>query len=555
MIPARNSIGDWSLAAVGCLVFVAGETAAQYVDTKSGCVQCHKTALPQNDFCAVVSAETWARDDKHARAFYLLHETDPADPQQGAAKRALVQRILGFELREAFADDRYSRLQEAGDAPTAHKVATVKSCLRCHATWPKAADEQHPLTPPVTLDLGVSCQACHGPGEKWEPPHRLPVWRLVTPEGKASLGFFDCRSVAAKAGLCASCHVGSVAEDKFVKHEWYAAGHPPLPGFELASFQSQMPVHWKSLREKGEFAFRAAPPGDNAGQLAMQMESLKRSGVASDAIKNSYLEANFPESVPPGLDPAADLAKTRDAIVSAAVLLETYVRLVGDYAAEAAAGRATWPELALYDCSACHHELRSGLATALRPKRSHTAGRPPLSTWPIALAKLAAQQAAGYDAAASADRWSVVQSKLFSLEFATTQRPFGDFAAMRDVARPLADSLAQLAADATNTRFDQVAATKALKVLTRGDTFEANDFASARQAAWAILAIASDLGHSEAAKAFGMNADDPLALRLPSGPEKSVMDNLGHWLPAAGRYDPAWFRRQLEAILLIPDSR
>ena len=34
-----------------------------------------------------------------------------------------------------------------------------------------------------------------------------------------------------------------------VTHEMYAAGHPPLPGFEIATFCSQMPPHWESAAE------------------------------------------------------------------------------------------------------------------------------------------------------------------------------------------------------------------------------------------------------------------------------------------------------------------
>ena len=525
--------GIWSRPALG-----------QYVDTLSGCIQCHETGLRQNDFCPTIPAAVWSTADKHAQAFYLLHESDPRRPEQGAAKRALVKQILGFELREAFTDERYARLNGAQDAETVRKVATVKACLRCHATWPHDADEQFATEPPVTLELGVSCQACHGPGEKWDVPHRLVAWRVVTPAAKSALGFADCRSPAAKARLCASCHMGNIAEQKFVKHEWYAAGHPPLPSFELASFVAQMPLHWRPLREKGEFAFRAQPPRDDIYQFARQAETLKRNGVPAEAIKNSYLEANFPEALARGVDPSLDLPSTKEAIIGGAVVLETYARLVAD---ATAAQPQSWPELALYDCSACHHELRRRLPTA-NPARRHPPGRPPLADWPQALAKLAAQQAGGYRDAESASHWDVVSEHFSRLEQATTRVPFGDRGAMHDAAIPLAEALATLTRQAAETRFDGPAASAALGVLTQSDLHTAYDFASARQTAWAITAIAADLQIPAANHFFARDTTDPLCLRLPSGPNAAVMENLRRWRPAAAQFDATWYRNELSTI-------
>ena len=67
------------------------------------------------------------------------------------------------------------------------KVQTVVACLRCHATWP--AEAQSPQQPPVQLNLGVSCQACHGAGQKWFFAHQLSpyLWRVVAADEKARL--------------------------------------------------------------------------------------------------------------------------------------------------------------------------------------------------------------------------------------------------------------------------------------------------------------------------------------------------------------------------------
>ena len=534
-------------ACVACWVFMPPVVAqAQYVDTNSSCLLCHQTTLPQNDFCQLVPAAVWAKGDKHNRAFFLLHETDPADPAKGAAKRQLVAQILGFELKDAFADANHSRLKDDRDVQTVQKVATVKACLRCHATWPKEADSKFVSTPPVPLNLGVSCQACHGPGEKWETLHRLAAWRLVTPAAKTSLGCADVRSPVAKAKLCASCHVGNVAEEKLVKHEWYAAGHPPLPGFELATFQSQMPTHWKPLREKGAFAFRDQRPPDDGGQIAGQIAALVRGGVPAEAIKASYREANFPDASA-GADPCSDLPRTKDAVVGGVAVFASSVRLLGDYAELAAENKAAWPELSLYDCTACHHELRSRLGMKDRPTRAHLPGRPPAATWPLVLALLGAEQAAAGQEPPNA-RWSEVQKQLQRLDDALTQRPFGEPGAISAAAAALAASLEQVAARAAATPYDQAAAKRGMTFLTDPTRYETNDFATARQAAWAIRELAIDLGHSPGAADFLRGADEALALQLPSGPDRSVMDNLSRWLAAAAHYDPAWFRREMTHV-------
>jgi hypothetical protein len=538
------------LLATACYWLAAVLPAArgQYVDTMN-CLQCHQTTLLNKDFCQLVPASVWRQDDKHNRAFSLLHDADTNDSAKAQAKRELVKRILGFELREAFTDEQYQQLKEDNDDETKRKVANVKACLRCHATWPKQADEQFPHTPPVPLELGVSCQACHGPGELWDRPHTSVAWRLVTPVAKARLGCIDTRTTAAKAKLCASCHVGDIAQEKFVKHQWYAAGHPPLPGFDLASFEAQMPMHWRPLREKGAFPLRDSrpPQPQTARQLETQIRILELAGVPPTDIKGSYREANFP-AAGPGHDPINDLPRAKDAIVAGAVVLESYVRLMGDIAARSQDGQEAWPELAIFDCAACHHELRSGAGLQNRPRRRHAPGRPPLATWPLVLGQLSAAHAASYEPTAFEARWSPLQVQLRALEQAATTQPFGNRAQIRAAAEPLAASLAQLAADASASPFDAEAATSALRYLTEPANYETNDYATARQAGWAIRAIAADLQVAGADRFFSRGDVDALALTLPSGPDRSVMDNLRRWLPAAANYDAERFRAELQVI-------
>src|SRR4051812_48202341 len=376
---------------------------AQFLpDDRNSCRSCHIDAQKKTDFCQLFEAGIYERDDKHSRAFFLLHESDPRDPSKGQAKRDLVKQILGFELRDAFVDDAYSRLKEPADAEASRKVQTVISCLRCHATWPLGAASG--AQPPVQPSLGVSCQACHGPGQKWFLAHQLApyAWRVVAPEAKASLGFYDVRSAAKKAELCTGCHVGSIREQKLVKHEWYAGGHPPLPSFELATFESQMPLHWKPLAEKPSFAFRDGTLNREDSAIAGNLRSLADAGVPQPAVKDNYLEAH-------GLTAAVvagERWRTKDVAVGGVAVLGAYARIISDYAALATDNKAAWREVALFDCSACHHELRAGLAPTPRPNRGRVPGRPPLATWPAALAQLAGQLSNDAD---SKSAWGLLQ--------------------------------------------------------------------------------------------------------------------------------------------------
>lgn len=529
-------------------LMAARAAQGQYVDTAASCLLCHQTAIPQNDFCTVAAAAIWQTQDKHRHAFYLLHESRPDDPQHGAAKRALVRQILGFELREAFVDDRYTTLKTGGDESTRQKVATVKACLRCHATWPRSADTSYPDQPPVPLELGVSCQACHGPGERWDLPHRLPAWRLVTPAAKAELGFHDCRSLRGKTLLCASCHVGSVAEDRFVRHAWYAAGHPPLPSFHLARFVSQMPPHWRTLSEKGAFTFRDAVPPEAIPTLVPQREMLRRAGVPPESLRESYLAANGLTS-PEAWSPQAE---ARDAaVLSAASVAEACVQLVADYAAAAAEQKLPWPELALYDCAACHHALtKEGRGRGLAPLR-HPPGRPGPAVWPTALWPAVFASLSRHDPEHAARQQAALTQQWETLVQAMIAVPWGQPRAIAAAAQPLARQLGEWTQQVQPPPGEEAVARHMLLALTDPQAPPAYDYEMARQRAWAWIALvehALPAERRERSASVLRDVETRLVLRLPAGHEEQVLKHLPQWLAAAAAYDPHWFRQQQAAL-------
>src|SRR5213079_1423062 len=97
---------------------------------------------------------------------------------------------------------------------------------------------------------GVGCEACHGVADKWFREHIDKKWRLEPPDKKLTeYGERDMRNPAVRAERCAACHVGNAAEGKFVTHEMYAAGHPPLLPLEVMTFSRDQPMHYKYARD------------------------------------------------------------------------------------------------------------------------------------------------------------------------------------------------------------------------------------------------------------------------------------------------------------------
>jgi hypothetical protein len=173
-------------------------------------------------------------------------------------------------------------------------ATTAKVCLDCHA------DNVPPEKrgPKFQIRDGVGCEACHGGAEEWIESHAAEG---ATHEANLQAGMFPSESPVERAALCLSCHMGNA--EKYAGHDIMGAGHPRL-SFELEAFQTNQPAHFDVdddyRSRKGEI------PGFN----------LWLSGQVESGIRFAELVAN---------------------------------RISG--------GAAPYPELALYDCHACHHEM------------------------------------------------------------------------------------------------------------------------------------------------------------------------------------------------------
>jgi len=222
-----------------------------------------------------------------------------------------------YRAYSALLDERSTRILKNLNDPT--PADHNSRCLVCHAM--EAGRTRH--GPRFSLADGVGCESCHGPAQKWFTTHYLPEWKQLSPAAKAAVDFFPTKDLVARARLCADCHVGK--GDQEVNHDLIAAGHPRL-NFEYASYLAIYPKHWSEQAEK------TAYPDLEARAWAIGQ------------------------------------------VVAAQAALE----LLAHRAANA--DKKPWPELAEYNCFACHKEL-PGKASELRPKGAPGLGSIPWSDW------------------------------------------------------------------------------------------------------------------------------------------------------------------------------
>ncbi|MCY7387568.1 MAG: cytochrome c family protein, partial [Burkholderiales bacterium] len=209
---------------------------------------------------------TWSRTDKHARAYnVLLNERS--------------QRIA----------------KNLGLKQPAHEA---KICLDCHAhVIPEARRGER-----FKITDGITCEACHGPAEKWVKTHVEPDNAPAAQHEKnIENGMYSTSDAVSRAKLCMSCHYGN--KDKLVTHRIMGAGHPRM-SFELDTFTEIAPKHF--------------------------------------VVDKDYSERKK----------VWDGAKTW-AIGQALAVSETMTIL-----ADPKRGRdGVFPELVLFDCHACHHPM------------------------------------------------------------------------------------------------------------------------------------------------------------------------------------------------------
>lgn len=381
-------------------------------------------------------------------------------------------------------------------------IHAAKECLSCHANWQYDKRTDQWAERPKFHEFGVSCESCHGAASSWLKPHTDPQWRKLTPQAKGELGFVEVRNPEARAKQCLACHVGDAAQHKVVTHEMYAAGHPPLPGVELETFANAMPPHWRHIHEKPQFEFR----GD-------------------------FIRAN------PSATAGRELYKSRAALISTVVAMQTSLSLVGDQTDDA----TRLPDFATFDCYACHHDLQSPSWRQARQVVG-SPGRPLPAVWPTTLVE-AAIAFAHQDLSAAATATEQWRTALAQYQAAFSAQPFGDPAKISEARKVLGALLDSILLDIQKSPADQAAIERAYAKLVAPSETQTLDFDAARQIAWALNILAADLG-----RPLPQTLADKLHLALPATQAKSIPDDLPLRMKAMSAYDPKTFREALHSL-------
>ncbi|MBI2807766.1 MAG: hypothetical protein HYX68_22525 [Planctomycetes bacterium] len=498
------------------------------------CVRCHnsgvtgdivlpggaKLALMKEQWVLYKEYPIWAEKDKHGQAYaVLLNERSKS-----------MGKLLG--VAEVHRDPR---------------------CLACHTGFPlsrmkpgKDGLVHRDLEKDLDINLGVSCEGCHGPSGDyrsdkvvllgWMDPHQIApkppyeqAWRFKSPREKQSqYGFYDVRSPASKTKLCVSCHLGDVELGRIVTHEMFAAGHPPLPGFEVETFTQQMPGHWVEFSAKSKQV------------RELFVEHTKDELYARKAYKRD------------------GLPRTRSMLVGAVITASEYLRQVSQLADEEVKSpvrRPAWPEFAAFDCYACHHELKSPSWRQERKPAGKIPGRPALHDWPFALARIALKNA-------GVSRGDV-DAPFANLRDAIYRKPFGDQLAASKAARLAAAWLREKGLEIEKKPLDKDDGIAILKDIIATGSRETLDYESARQLVWAYNVIDKEL-RSEYPGAKKVHAllepmgKDTLLLDLRKyrkativvgGQRRTTEEvDLHIVLPFVSSYQPAEFRKRFGAI-------
>ena len=147
------------------------------------------------------------------------------------------------EYRTWIQEDRHSLAYRTLELPESKRIAanmglpsaaTAKICLDCHADN-MPADKRGPK---FRIDDGVGCEACHGGAERWIESH---AGESATHKDNLARGMYPSETPLDRAELCLSCHLGT--KDRFATHVIMGAGHPRLK-FELEGFTSTQPAHF-----------------------------------------------------------------------------------------------------------------------------------------------------------------------------------------------------------------------------------------------------------------------------------------------------------------------
>lgn len=393
------------------------------------------------------------------------------------------------------------------------------ACLTCHGGY-QPGDTGFGLADLDEARLGIDCLYCHQKGEndQWVAPHQLPdKWRLLPPDQKEAAGLRDLVSTSKQADMCFDCHVGNRQKNMFVTHEMYAAGHPPIPSIEVQKFCEEMPQHWQT-----------------PSQLHDSLEGYEG--------REKYFDVNYP-GVTESIGAGDVFWNTRKMLIGALTARKKAAQLYVDSATEA----HPWADYSLYDCAACHHELKTDSRRQARGFPG-APGRPRQHEWPDALLGILYQQSS---LASAVD----LEQQLVS-DF--SRQPFGEPQTVGATAAMLGGGLDLVIEGMERKPVNVRVAQRLLLELTKTPVDRLMTYDSARQVVWAIQTIASELSRegrplksapAELVRSLGQPDAAGINAKLPSGRKVFIFpDELRMDLELRANYDPQRLKAQLDQI-------
>lgn len=487
----------------------------------ANCRRCHWSPLPEDkangvtDFVKLTESQIWHDHDLHA----LAHSNIVPGEMDGKPN-------LAKQMQDILAN---SPSRKGKD----YHVDRAVECLACHAVDLTVGHK--PLSEKTADDFdtksGVSCEACHGLADDWIGPHFFAKWRQVPPADKAKRGQVDLRDPYTRALQCASCHVGNKTEGKFVTHEMYAAGHPPLPPFEVVTFVRDAPRHSYTHRQNKALA---AMPADQAWH-------------------NFHYRAPATKDKPDGECPEA-----RALALGSVATFEATMNLLAKDAADTPKDQLL--DFAHFDCWACHHDLKVPSWRQARGYRG-VPGRPTTKPWSTEVLQAVmdhAKGASGFKTEDATKAANQVRQALAELNKQFDARPFGDAAAIaKEVAafgppcQALRTALNDDAAVYTPAQTEALYRLLAGR-LTKGETKPGPDglyldHDAAQQAVWALNALRAELraargepGMEDTPAATALNAITEMRVR-PVKREPVAPDRLKTRLNNIAAFDPGVF--------------
>ena len=327
---------------------------------------------------------------------------------------------------------------------------------------------------------------------------------------------WDLTSPSAAASVCLSCHLGNIAENRFVTHDMYAAGHPVLPPFDLQVFLNAMPPHWQTIQEKSGFGNTLDPndPHLEAKYISAHFDVAGTPAEIRAAIKGSY-------------------DKTRRSMIGGLVANDAGLDLIH----QGAAKTETWGDYSNYNCMGCHQEIKKNSTTVLLDSR--IPGRPFPANWlTLDYPKIHVSGKETHD---------LLRRELLA-SFNTV--PFGDAQRINQLRVRQQQSLEDRFLDRRKMERQIMSKEDVLQWLlflaeSRQDSM--NDFWVARQTAWMVCVAIDELVEHGAIAANALDTVEAmkkelqklLRLELQIDRKISVLDSQSDILETANRFDSA----------------